>query len=388
MFFRKKAQKDNKNDRDLPRIEVMNEVMLDADEYLWEAAKILVERKYASIGILQSTLKIGFSRASSIMEQLFQIGVVGDIKEDKISREILVDKNGLIQIAERIKKLSQSVPSTKENHISGIERVNMYNNQYDYMIGEDFEIFVANILKNIGFINMQFTKGSGDQGVDILAEKDGIKYAIQCKRYSQAVGNKAVQEVFAGKFYYHCHVGAVITNNYFTQSAKDLAKENGIVLWDRRFINQYLDKYSSVMKTQKETASGNIEKIYYINDDFVDCKFTNNKVEILAICHSSMSAANLYLTCYTKLKDDWLGRIDFAVAVEFEGKNAIASNEENVEFFGGKEENGKVVAGIPDWMDKARDELLSGDKNAFMQGIVEIHKYLDEFMQIVMDYID
>ena len=75
----------------------------------------------------------------------------------------------------------------------------MYNNKIDYMTGEDFELYVAQMLGKIGFYNIQTTKGSGDQGVDILAEKEGMKYDFQCKRYDKQVGNNAVQEVFAGK---------------------------------------------------------------------------------------------------------------------------------------------------------------------------------------------
>jgi hypothetical protein len=115
--------------------------------------------------------------------------------------------------------------------------------QYNYMSGEDFEIFVCNILKKLNFYDIELTKASGDQGVDILAEKDGIRYAIQCKRYSQPVGNKAIQEVYSGKSYYKCHIGIVVTNNYFTQSARKLAYENGIVLWDKDFIDKYADQF-------------------------------------------------------------------------------------------------------------------------------------------------
>ena len=39
------------------------------------------------------------------------------------------------------------------------------------------------------------TKGSGDQGNDVIAEKDGRKYGIQVKCYSSAVSNKALEEV-------------------------------------------------------------------------------------------------------------------------------------------------------------------------------------------------
>lgn len=113
----------------------------------------------------------------------------------------------------------------------------------EHMDGWQFENFCADVLKKNGYENVEVTKGSGDQGVDVLAERDGIKYAIQCKHYSQPVGNKAVQEIFAGKQFYHCHIGIVMTNNYFTQSAKELAKENGIILWDK----DYLDRFCGIV---------------------------------------------------------------------------------------------------------------------------------------------
>lgn len=110
----------------------------------------------------------------------------------------------------------------------------------DNMDGHDFEYWTANALTNLGYKNVSVTPGSGDQGVDVLAEKDGIKYAIQCKRYTSDLGNTPVQEVFAGKNYYNCHVGVVLTNRYFTQGAKELAQNTGVLLWDRTWISNYL----------------------------------------------------------------------------------------------------------------------------------------------------
>lgn len=104
---------------------------------------------------------------------------------------------------------------------------------FDLMEGHEFEYFCAELLKKNGYQNVSVTQGSGDQGIDIIAYKDGIKYGVQCKCYSSDIGNKAVQEAFAGKAYYECHVGVVLTNQYFTRAAIDLAQKNGIVLWDR-----------------------------------------------------------------------------------------------------------------------------------------------------------
>ena len=104
---------------------------------------------------------------------------------------------------------------------------------FDRMDGHQFEYFCADVLRSNGFINVEVTPGSGDQGVDILAEKDDIRYAIQCKCYSSDLGNKPVQEVNTGKAVYRCQVGAVITNRHFTQGAKDAAAATGVLLWDR-----------------------------------------------------------------------------------------------------------------------------------------------------------
>jgi len=113
---------------------------------------------------------------------------------------------------------------------------------FDNMDGYAFERFCADILAANGFESVRVTQGSGDQGIDIIAFKDGIKYGIQCKCYSSDIGNKAVQEAFAGKTFYDCHVGIVLTNQHFTLHAIELAKKNGIVLWDRNKLLTMIKK--------------------------------------------------------------------------------------------------------------------------------------------------
>ena len=113
---------------------------------------------------------------------------------------------------------------------------------FDSMTGLEFEGFCAEILEKNGYDNVSVTRGSGDQGVDIIAYRDGVKYGFQCKCYTADIGNKAVQEIYAGKTYYQCHVGIVLTNRHFTPAAIDLAKKNGIVLWDRSELLELIEK--------------------------------------------------------------------------------------------------------------------------------------------------
>lgn len=111
----------------------------------------------------------------------------------------------------------------------------------DSMSGYDFEQWCARLLRRMSFSSVEVTKASGDQGVDVLAEKGGVRYAIQCKCYSSDIGNHSVQEVHAGKSMYNCHVGVVMTNRYFTPAAKELARITGTLLWDRDALLEMLE---------------------------------------------------------------------------------------------------------------------------------------------------
>ncbi len=104
----------------------------------------------------------------------------------------------------------------------------------DYnMTGLDFEAYCANLLKCIGYTNVVSTPKKQRHGVDILAEKNGVKYAFQCKNQTRQLGVSDVTEVIYGKLHYKCDRAAVITNNMFSQKAIELADGTGVELWDR-----------------------------------------------------------------------------------------------------------------------------------------------------------
>ena len=110
----------------------------------------------------------------------------------------------------------------------------------DEMEGHDFEYYCDDLLSANGFQDVEVTRGSGDFGVDILAKKEDITYAFQCKCYDKPIGVKAVQEVYAGKDYYDRMIGVVITNQYFTEPAVKLASKLNVILWDRDYLNDLI----------------------------------------------------------------------------------------------------------------------------------------------------
>ena len=218
----------------------------DYYDYLFEdAARFVIEKKIAYTSMIQRMFKIGPNRATRIMEQLEEAGIISPTDGIKHS-EVLISLEQFEKFMYKFPKprkeiidteLSEATP--QDNTYTTKSKIN-----YDDMTGEEFEKFCIVILSKNNFINVKQTKSSGDQGVDILAEKDGIKYAIQCKCYSKPVGNHAIQEVYSGKDYYNCHIGVVLTNQTFTESAITLANKTNILLWDRKVLNKLITSIS------------------------------------------------------------------------------------------------------------------------------------------------
>ena len=132
-------------------------------------------------------------------------------------------------------EVTEDFISEKQANLPDIEMV-------DHMEGRSFELFTKDLFCRLGFKNVSVTPVSGDFGADVIAEKDNVRYAIQCKRYGAPVGVYAVQEVLASKSLHDCHVACVLTNNSFTPAAYELAKKNLVILWDRNKLQEFINR--------------------------------------------------------------------------------------------------------------------------------------------------
>lgn len=91
----------------------------------------------------------------------------------------------------------------------------------------EFEGACAAILRALGW-DASTTKGSGDQGADVIATKDGRCLVLQCKLYTGVVGNKSIQEVISARVFYKADLAAVVCNSAYTKSATMLATSSGV----------------------------------------------------------------------------------------------------------------------------------------------------------------
>jgi HJR/Mrr/RecB family endonuclease len=107
------------------------------------------------------------------------------------------------------------------------------------MRGIEWETYLREVFEMLGY-QVWRTKGSGDQGVDLIVASGEKRCAIQAKGYAKTVGNGAVQEAVSGRAFYKCNCCAVVTNSRFSSSAYELAKCNDCLLIDEERIPDFV----------------------------------------------------------------------------------------------------------------------------------------------------
>ena len=163
---------------------------------------------------------------------------------------------GLIFLAPLFYKFYQAWKFNRLPAKAVLAKVDKLNKLSSYDKGYQFEEIVAQVFRSLGYDAMTTTElrakgklppsiqkrgGSGEQGVDVIARKNGKIYAIQCKHYSQTVGNSAVQEITAALNLYGAHQGIVVTNKTFTKPAQELALHNDVILIDRYELERLIN---------------------------------------------------------------------------------------------------------------------------------------------------
>jgi len=150
--------------------------------------------------------------------------------------------------------------------------------------GIDYENFCFQQLKNAGY-QVSKTPEIGDQGVDLIVSANNKKCAIQCKYYSTPVGNKAVQEVIAGRGFYNCELGMVCSNNTYTKSARELASNQHIVLVEKNNIIQAVNRLLGPIRTPSS------KKIAYRQNNVLR-EIENNNQKSIAEYYKNKKSAN------------------------------------------------------------------------------------------------
>lgn len=257
-----------------------SDILSKESEFQWRLRDAIEASKLATISDIKGEYRNNAGpRASSFFDDLEYVSECASPETADFALSALNEVTNLVggkvnNSASIIRESLRSLAQGMLDEFATYGSVDAELLSIDLMDGHDFERWCANVLCDLGYSNVEVTPGSGDQGVDVLAEKDSIRYAIQCKCYSSNLGNTPIQEVSAGKSFYRCHVGVVMTNRHFTPKAKELADATGTLLWDRDWITGYLNSKVSVdsslytNRTSRENTPVNTS-VYFSRDNIL-----------------------------------------------------------------------------------------------------------------------
>lgn len=117
--------------------------------------------------------------------------------------------------------------------------------EVDSLTGRQFEEFLSIYFRKLGY-DVTLTPQTQDYGADLILRKNRVKTIVQAKRSNKPVSIKAVQEVASAIKHYMADEAIVITNNRFTENAFDLADSNGVELWGREELINFIIRVKKI----------------------------------------------------------------------------------------------------------------------------------------------
>ncbi len=128
-----------------------------------------------------------------------------------------------------------------------------------------FEAYVAALFTKQGFV-VHLTPFANDKGADVVAISTNNNLLIQAKQSQSSISNDAVQEVVTSNKYYSNKFGesfhlAVLTNNYFGESATTLSLSNNVEIIDKDKLNGLILNYPVTIQDVNKHESQRLPRI-------------------------------------------------------------------------------------------------------------------------------
>ena len=172
---------------------------------------------------------------------------------------------------------------------------NTIQNKYQNMNPYEFERSVASYFTTMGY-QCEVRGGSYDKGVDLIAEKNKEKIAIQIKMYDQRMVNyKAIMYLFAAQHLFNCQSSILITTGAVREDAKKIASELNVELieyWNfskgdnkiesDNFFYFWKNKIEPLNGKTISTVTGKENVILNVSYDGIKRKTSNGKTNFIA----------------------------------------------------------------------------------------------------------
>lgn len=151
-----------------------------------------------------------------------------DLEDESFDRDFVENTT----IFENMESSEPQMKAIDESLVFSDEVSSEKTNGWTKLNGIEFDNQVAKLLAAKGFNQVRLVLNSIDQGTDILAEKSDIPYYFRCQDSLELVGTQVIRDIITGNKDHEALKLVVVTNNFFTAEAKELAMEVNVMLWN------------------------------------------------------------------------------------------------------------------------------------------------------------
>jgi len=115
--------------------------------------------------------------------------------------------------------------------------------ELDQMNEAVFERYLALLFTRMGYQVRRVNYA--DNVSTLVATGHGMSYVIQARRNRRKVGIRAIEDAIATRKHLKCERAIVVTNNYFSSQARQMAKANQVITMDRNDLIKELSRIKS-----------------------------------------------------------------------------------------------------------------------------------------------
>jgi len=188
-----------------------------------------------------------FKETQAVLEQIFRSSPNNALRCRAVE---LLGIFGELDTVERICMLPLADSKLQESVHKMLQHIISKPRNILYIRPESFEYLMGDCLTRLGYEQVEVTRAVKDDGVDVIAYKDGgiknqkYKIIVQCKRYAKdSIGTEVLEQLIEKLQKHSAKEGQLITTSCFSKETKKLAENHRYIeLLDRDDLQKMLDK--------------------------------------------------------------------------------------------------------------------------------------------------
>ncbi|MBQ0140635.1 MAG: hypothetical protein KBT36_15230 [Kurthia sp.] len=149
------------------------------------------------------------------------------------------DLNNAVTRFQNSNRLQQSAEYMKKLHKKYVEQKTTIT-PVEVMTEYELSIYYARLIQHLGYENVKFYVPIESYGINLIAEKDGVKSAFMVIKDARRLNAQSISHLAIGRAYYDCEKASILLHGEASKEMQQFAHEMVIQCWDMKKIEEKL----------------------------------------------------------------------------------------------------------------------------------------------------